>query len=48
MDAYVYRLVRLGFSDKEAREVCRDILKRFGAVSLDEYIDDLESDYNVD
>ena len=48
MDAYIYRLVRIGFSRKEAKEICKDFLQRFGAVSLDEYINNLEQDAYVD
>lgn len=48
MDAYVYRLIRIGFPDAEAREVCNDIMSRYGAVSLDEYITELEQDAYVD
>lgn len=48
MDAYIYRLVRIGFPRKEAKEICRDFLQRFGAVSLDEYINNLEQDAYVD
>ena len=45
MDAYVYRLIRIGFGKTEAEEVAKDFLFRFGAVALDEYITELEEDY---
>lgn len=48
MDAYIFRLVRLGFPQREARELCEDFLLHYGAVSLDEYINELESDCYVD
>ena len=48
MDAYIYRLIRVGFPRKEAKEICSDFLQRFGAVSLDEYINSLEQDAYVD
>lgn len=48
MDAYIFRLKRIGFSEKDAEDICVEFMIRFGAVALDEYITELESDAYVD